>query len=279
MVLAGLTEGSQVEANASVYFISARVLATNESDTDNENETSSLTSLSSDNFTTPLTSSSSDSSSSSGIIVGIVFAVIAVVAVIVAGVCLRRKKLAKQKKGDAQGERRSSGVPRVVERPRKASERRSIPFVSDFLAPDAPRVVERPRFATTTRTHSVPPAGDLPPPPERPGVPSGGGRYDIAKAVLEIAHKLARESRCPGVSEAAALVSTLVNLISDGRNTSAEVDARLKKCRLLVTMLERAVMVLGKVRVLLLYISLPDVFRPSYRTWLQRREIYDKLKL
>lgn len=276
MVLAGLTGGSWVEANAFVDFFPARVLNTNDTGT-NQTSTNETDTNGSDD-TDILTSSSSDSSSSSAII-GAVFAVIAVVAVIVAGVCLRRRQIAKKTKGDAHGGAPSSDIPRAVERPRFTSISRSIPSVGDLPVSDAPRVVERPRvYATSAR--EVPPKGDLPPPPPGEPRPTSQGGYDVAKAVLEIAHKLARQSQCPGVSEAATLVSTLVNLISDGRSSSADVDARLKKCRLLVTMLERAAMVLGKVRGLVapLHAAAGYWSVPPRRACLHRREMISSTK-
>lgn len=261
MVLDGLTEESWDKANSFVYVFPGRVLSTNGTGT-NETSTNETDTNTSDD--TGLSASSSSDSSSSSAIIGGVFAVIAVVTVIVAGVCLRRRWIANKPKGDEYGGPPSSDIPRAVERPRFTSmSRRSIPSVSDLPASDGPRVVERSR-AYITSSRAVPPKGDLPPPREEPRPTSGGG-YDVAKAILEIAHKLARQSQCPGVSEAATLVSTLVNLISDGRSSSAEIDARLKKCRLLVAMLERAAMVLGKVRGwLLLYTQLPGICQPPH---------------
>lgn len=78
---------------------------------------------------------------------------------------------------------------------------------------------------------------------------ASSGTRDVVQAVLEAANDLALNSQFPGVSEAATLVSTLVNLISNDRGRLAESDARLKRCRLLVTMLQQAATVLGKVRV------------------------------
>ena len=248
VVLAGVTEGSWIGTNTIVDFFPPRVLATNGTDNGTDN-TSSPT--------------SSDSSGTS-IIIGVVFAVVAVVAAIIAGVCVRKRLIAKQKTGGAAGDIRPSAVPPVVERQLLTSTNRPIPFVGDLPASDAPRVVERPRFASMNRP--MPSVGDPSTPdvrrvgeksrlsPKKRTIPSTGdlrapsGGYDVAKAILEAAHKIAQKSQFPGVCEAAMLVSTLVNMISDGRSSSADVDARLKKCRLLITMLERASTVLGKVR-------------------------------
>lgn len=73
------------------------------------------------------------------------------------------------------------------------------------------------------------------------------GTNDVLQAVLEAAHNLAQNSQFPGVAEAATLVKTLATLVSNDRRRIAEAEAKLKRCRLLVAMLERAATVLGKV--------------------------------
>lgn len=73
-------------------------------------------------------------------------------------------------------------------------------------------------------------------------------RAQVVKAVMEAACKLAMQSHCPGVCEAATLVSILVEMVSDDQANVAEVESRLKRCRLVVITLERASLVLGKVR-------------------------------
>ena len=74
------------------------------------------------------------------------------------------------------------------------------------------------------------------------------GDYDVLSSVLGAAVHLAQHSQFPGVSKAAMLVSSLANVISTDRNSTAEKNARLKRCRPLITMLHRAATVLGKVR-------------------------------
>lgn len=71
---------------------------------------------------------------------------------------------------------------------------------------------------------------------------------EVVKAVVEAARNLATQSHFPGVSEAATLVSILVNLVSDDHACSAEVESRVKRCRLVIMMLQRASLVIGKVR-------------------------------
>eukprot|EP00904_Undaria_pinnatifida_P006344 jgi/Undpi1/283/HiC_scaffold_1.g00279.m1 len=73
------------------------------------------------------------------------------------------------------------------------------------------------------------------------------GTSDVVLAVLEAADNLAHHSQFPGVAEAATLVKTLVTLISNDHGRIAEAEARLKRCHLLVVMLERAATVLGKI--------------------------------
>lgn len=70
----------------------------------------------------------------------------------------------------------------------------------------------------------------------------------IATAVAESAHELARSSQIPGVSETAAAVSILVNLLTDNQDNKKSAEASLRRCRSIVTMLQRAAKVLDKVR-------------------------------
>ena len=70
----------------------------------------------------------------------------------------------------------------------------------------------------------------------------------VVEAVVEAAHELATHSAIPGVSEAAGLVSILVRLVTDHRGGTSEVEWRVKRCRSIVFMLNRAGRVLGKVR-------------------------------
>eukprot|EP00904_Undaria_pinnatifida_P006288 jgi/Undpi1/278/HiC_scaffold_1.g00274.m1 len=69
---------------------------------------------------------------------------------------------------------------------------------------------------------------------------------DIAQAVAEAAGSLALNSRFPGICEAATLVLILVGLVSDEQSCSEEVELRLKRCRLVMMILQKASTVLGK---------------------------------
>ncbi|CAM9446055.1 unnamed protein product, partial [Hapterophycus canaliculatus] len=64
-------------------------------------------------------------------------------------------------------------------------------------------------------------------------------------AVVAAAQELAQHCQIPGVSEAATVVSILVKLVTDSQDAARD-DARLKRCRSIVMMLERAAKVLGK---------------------------------
>lgn len=64
---------------------------------------------------------------------------------------------------------------------------------------------------------------------------------------MEAAQELAYHCLIPGISEAAAAVSILVTLFSDGRDLNSGYDANLKHCRSIVSMLERASKLAGKV--------------------------------
>lgn len=69
----------------------------------------------------------------------------------------------------------------------------------------------------------------------------------LGQAVGDAAHELARNCHIPGVSEAAAAVAILVNLVTDNRDTKNCTEASLRRCRSIVMMLQRAAKVLGKV--------------------------------
>ena len=65
---------------------------------------------------------------------------------------------------------------------------------------------------------------------------------------MEAARELAERSQIPGVGEAIALVSILVNLVADSRSNAEGADTRLKQCRSIIRLLQRAERVLGKVK-------------------------------
>lgn len=77
---------------------------------------------------------------------------------------------------------------------------------------------------------------------------SSGGGVDVVQAVVEAAHCLASHSAIPGVCEAARLISVLVELVTDYQDGTSEMEWRVKRCRSIIFMLERAGEVLGKVR-------------------------------
>jgi len=69
----------------------------------------------------------------------------------------------------------------------------------------------------------------------------------LGEAVMEAAGNLAYHCQIPGVSEAAAVVSTLAKLFSDSRDIKSGGDSNLRQCRSIVRMLERASKVAGRV--------------------------------
>lgn len=77
--------------------------------------------------------------------------------------------------------------------------------------------------------------------------PSGGG-VGVARAVLEAARDLAQSSPILGISEAATLVTIMVDLVANSRDSNSGGEERLKRCRSIVILLQRASKVLGKVR-------------------------------
>lgn len=78
------------------------------------------------------------------------------------------------------------------------------------------------------------------------GFSSGGS--DVAAALMEVATELSQNCPVPGVSEAASLMTFLVKLVSDSRGNSRGVEERLRRCRSVITLLENASKVFGKVR-------------------------------
>lgn len=85
---------------------------------------------------------------------------------------------------------------------------------------------------------------------------SRGCGVGVARAVMEAARDLAQQSPVLGISEAATLVSILVSLVSDSKHSDRESEARMKRCRSIVALLQRAGKVLGKVRTVLLIFAL-----------------------
>lgn len=77
---------------------------------------------------------------------------------------------------------------------------------------------------------------------------SSAGNLGVASAMLEITTELAQNCSVPGICEAATLVSILINLVSDSRDNSRKVEKGLARCRSLVTLLQKAFKVFGKVR-------------------------------
>lgn len=75
-----------------------------------------------------------------------------------------------------------------------------------------------------------------------------GPAVNMIQAVMDAAETLAEHSIVPGISEAAALVGVLVRLATDHRSNPVSVEKRVRWCRSIVAMLERAAELLGKVR-------------------------------
>ena len=73
-------------------------------------------------------------------------------------------------------------------------------------------------------------------------------RLSMAEAVMGAAEAVANSSSVPGVSEAATLISTLVKLVVERQNSDSAAEWRLRWCRSIVTLLDQASKILGKVR-------------------------------
>lgn len=75
-----------------------------------------------------------------------------------------------------------------------------------------------------------------------------GGDIGLGHAVLAAAQELAHQCQVPGISEAAAVVCIMANLVTDNRESDRAGESRLRQCRSFVTVLKRAEKVVAKVR-------------------------------
>ena len=73
------------------------------------------------------------------------------------------------------------------------------------------------------------------------------GNIGLGHAVLTAAQELAHHCQVPGISEAAAMLCIMANLVADSRENDRASDSRLRQCRSIVIALERAEKVVGKV--------------------------------
>lgn len=73
------------------------------------------------------------------------------------------------------------------------------------------------------------------------------GDIGLGHAVLAAAQELAHHCQVPGISEAAAALCTMANLVKDSRENDRASDSRLRQCRSIVAVLQRASKVVGKV--------------------------------
>lgn len=83
---------------------------------------------------------------------------------------------------------------------------------------------------------------------QRPRLAGNGSKIGTLQAVLESAEQMAHHSTIVGVSEAAKLISVLVRLVVDHGENSGTSNWRVRWCRSILAMLERADKLLGKVR-------------------------------
>lgn len=77
---------------------------------------------------------------------------------------------------------------------------------------------------------------------------TSAGDIGLGQAVLAAAQELARQCQVPGVSEAAAAVCIMANLVTDSHENERASESRLRHCRAIVMALERAAKVAEKVR-------------------------------
>lgn len=81
----------------------------------------------------------------------------------------------------------------------------------------------------------------------REGERAEGSDAGVMKAVMDAAMELGRESFIPGIREAAALVSMLVELVSVHQCRTRMVESILRCCLAVIPGLQRAAKVLGQV--------------------------------
>lgn len=70
----------------------------------------------------------------------------------------------------------------------------------------------------------------------------------VVEAVLDVAQELADNSAVPGICEVATLMSVLLQLVSDHGENAGVGEMRIRWCRSIIVLLERAEGLLGKVR-------------------------------
>lgn len=80
-----------------------------------------------------------------------------------------------------------------------------------------------------------------------PGRQNSAGDIGLGNAVLAAAQELARHCQIPGVSEAAAAVCIMANMVTDSRENDRASESRLRQCRTIVLALKRAAKVAEKV--------------------------------
>lgn len=73
------------------------------------------------------------------------------------------------------------------------------------------------------------------------------GSLRKAQAVIEAARDLAEGSFIPGISEAASLLSLVVNMVVDHKSAPKMMEKRVRMCQSLLVTLERAGAVLEQV--------------------------------
>lgn len=80
-----------------------------------------------------------------------------------------------------------------------------------------------------------------------PSSPACMLKTGVVEAMLRVAQEVSQTSKVPGLSDAAAIVSVLVNLVVDTRENSHRGEKRLRWCCSLITLLRRADDFLDKV--------------------------------
>lgn len=204
----------------------------------------------------PTTSTQGGSSSNTIPIIAGAAAAGAGVALIAAGVCLWRKRALKQAM-----KRSSSPPPSYEDLEQEAGgtiEPSSLAVTASTVDSAAMVNAEFPAF--TRRDDPAHAGGALPAyrsPPKasnaRESLGMMGRRalsegFGVGRVVIEAAQELAQHSQIPGVAEAATLVSILVTLVIDHQDSVPGPDGRIRRCRSIVMMLQRAANVLGEVR-------------------------------
>ena len=153
-----------------------------------------------------------------------------------------RENSAKIVKADGQGHIAVEGGGGLLSTSTRATSMTSVALSADPL-PCGPPVHVIPKMTTSESAVTHVPVSRK----STGSVFPGGVGINLAVAVMEAASAVASSSSIPGVSEAARLISVLVTFVVDKTDNDAAGDWRVRWCRSIVAVLERASELMEKV--------------------------------